>query len=83
MDFNDIWFVEDRLKTLRAVERQADLDAMGLFLATWGYTTSAERAEVAAERRITPLTLEQFCSDFSSWTRSRTIGETLSRGVAT
>ena len=78
----DIWFVEDRLKTLRSVERQADLDAVGLFLATWGYTTPAEQAEVVKDPRITPLTLKQFCGDFSTWTRSRTHGA-IPRGVST
>lgn len=80
VDYGDIWFVEDRLKTLRAVERQANLDAVGLFLATWGYTTPIEQAEAAADPRITPLTLEQFCGDFSTWTRT---GTTISRGGAT
>ncbi len=70
-DYGDIWFVEDRLKTLRSVEKQADLGAVGLFLATWGYTTAAEQAEATTGPRITPLTLEQFCGEFSAWTRSR------------
>lgn len=70
VDYDDIWFVEDRMPTLRAVEGQADLEAAGLFLATWGYNTPAERDEAGADRRITPLTLEQFCGDFSGWTRS-------------
>jgi phosphoglycolate phosphatase-like HAD superfamily hydrolase len=62
-----VWFVEDRLKTLRAVEPEADLDAVGLFFATWGYTLPVERLEVLADPRIVPLTLEQFCSDFAAW----------------
>lgn len=70
VDYGDIWFVEDRLPTLRAVEGEADLGVVGLFLATWGYNTPAERDEAAADRRITPLTLPQFCGDFSAWTRS-------------
>lgn len=78
--FADIWFVEDRLKTLRAVARQPDLEAVHLFLATWGYTAPAERAEVATDPRITPLTLEQFCGGFSAWTRMHTA---ISRGGAT
>lgn len=80
-DLADIWFVEDRLETLRAVNRQADLGALGLFLATWGYTTPAERAEAAADPRILPLTLEQFSGDFSAWTRPRT-ARAASRGDA-
>jgi len=80
-DYADIWFVEDRLKTLRSVKQQADLDAVSLFLATWGYTTPGEQAEVATDPRITSLTLEQFCGDFSAWTRPRTDG-TIPRGDA-
>jgi phosphoglycolate phosphatase-like HAD superfamily hydrolase len=63
----DIWFVEDRLKTLHSVEQQAELADVGLFLATWGYNTPAEQAEAAADPRIHPLSLPQFCSDFSAW----------------
>jgi phosphoglycolate phosphatase-like HAD superfamily hydrolase len=65
--YRDIWFVEDRLKTLHTVEQQPDLVEVGLFLATWGYNTPAERAESAADPRIHPLTLAQFCADFSAW----------------
>jgi phosphoglycolate phosphatase-like HAD superfamily hydrolase len=72
VDYDDIWFVEDRLKTLRSVQHQADLGAVGLFLATWGYTTVAEQAEVRTDPRIAPLTLEQFCGEFSVWMRPRT-----------
>jgi phosphoglycolate phosphatase-like HAD superfamily hydrolase len=68
--FADIWFVEDRLKTLQSVEQQPDLAAVRLFLATWGYTTPADREEAARDPRITSLRLEQFCGDFSGWTRS-------------
>ena len=72
VDYGDIWFVEDRLQTLRSVEQQADLCAVGLFLATWGYNTPTEQAEVATAPRISPLTLEQFYGEFSAWPRSRT-----------
>ena len=72
MDYGDIWFVEDRLKTLRSVQKQADLGAVGLFLATWGYTTPAEQTEVTTDTRITPLSLEQFCGEFTTWKQSRT-----------
>ena len=78
----EIWFVEDRLKTLRAVQQRGDLDAVGLFLATWGYNTPAERDAVRADRRIAPLTLEQFCEDFPAWIGPRARSN-LPRGVAT
>lgn len=80
--YRDIWFVEDRLKTLRSVQKQADLGAVGLFLATWGYTTPAEQAEVATDSRITPLSLAQFCGEFSAWKRSRT-DQAVPRGATT
>jgi phosphoglycolate phosphatase-like HAD superfamily hydrolase len=69
VQYGDIWFVEDRLKTLQSVERQADLAAVGLFLATWGYLVPADRKEAAGDPRIVTLTLAQFCGDFSAWTR--------------
>jgi phosphoglycolate phosphatase-like HAD superfamily hydrolase len=62
-----VWFVEDRLETLRAVERERELDQVSLFFATWGYTLPAEIAEAKADRRIAPLTLPQFCRDFAAW----------------
>jgi phosphoglycolate phosphatase-like HAD superfamily hydrolase len=67
--FQDIWFVEDRLKTLQSVEQDSGLDAVGLFFATWGYTTPAERTAAADDPRIVPLTLDRFAADFSAWTR--------------
>jgi phosphoglycolate phosphatase-like HAD superfamily hydrolase len=67
--YRDIWFVEDRLKTLHAVSREADLSDVGLFLALWGYLMPTDRDEAAADPRITPLTLDRFCGDFAAWTR--------------
>jgi len=69
VDYADIWFVEDRLKTLRSVERHADLNDVRLFLAIWGYNTPAEQDEAMKDQRIFPLTLEQFCGAFSTWKR--------------
>jgi len=71
VDCADIWFVEDRLKTLRSVQEQGDLKAVGLFLALWGYNTPAEQDEAREDTRIVPLTLDQFCDDFSCWARSQ------------
>ncbi len=68
--YTSIWFVEDRLKTLQAVEAEADLDQVGLFFATWGYATPDDRHNAAADPRIAPLTLEQFRADFPAWQRS-------------
>ncbi|HYL82537.1 MAG TPA: hypothetical protein VEU07_17095, partial [Candidatus Acidoferrum sp.] len=67
----DIWFVEDRLKTLQSVESQPDLAAVGLFLATWGYLMPGDRQEAARDPRTVPLTLDQFRQDFPAWRRPR------------
>jgi phosphoglycolate phosphatase-like HAD superfamily hydrolase len=69
VEYGHIWFVEDRLKTLRSVEEQTDLGAAGLFLATWGYLMPGDKEEAAGDSRIVPLTLDQFGRDFSTWTR--------------
>jgi hypothetical protein len=61
------WFVEDRLQTLQVVEKQADLQDVKLFLAKWGYNTSAERASIANDPNIHSLSLEQFCQNFEDW----------------
>jgi len=68
--FGDIWFVEDRLKTLQSIAQPADLEAVGLFLAAWGYNTPAEREKARADGRIVLLTLDQFCGEFTAWPRT-------------
>ncbi|MBE9012076.1 HAD family hydrolase [Pseudanabaenaceae cyanobacterium LEGE 13415] len=60
-----IWFVEDRLKTLQAVEKQETLANVELFLADWGYNTESERREKSD--RIHLLSLAQFIQNFSNW----------------
>jgi phosphoglycolate phosphatase-like HAD superfamily hydrolase len=67
--YRDVRFVEDRLKTLQAVERETDLADVGLHLALWGYLMPTDRDTAARDPRIVPLTLDQFCRDFSQWTR--------------
>jgi phosphoglycolate phosphatase-like HAD superfamily hydrolase len=62
-----IWFVEDRLETLRSIEQQPDLAGVQLFLADWGYNTATMRASVRGNRRIRLLSLSQFSEDFSTW----------------
>ena len=62
-----IWFIEDRLKTLRLVEQQPDLEPVKLYLADWGYNTASERESVRNTDRIRLLSLEQFVQDFSAW----------------
>jgi len=65
----EVWFVEDRLQALQAVEREPDLDGVRLVFATWGYTLPAERAAGAADPRIIPITLAEFGQGFEAWTR--------------
>jgi len=62
-----IWFVEDRLKTLQAVEKQETLADVALFLADWGYNTAAERQQAEKSDRIHLISLTQFSQDFSNW----------------
>jgi hypothetical protein len=62
-----LWFVEDRLETLQHVTTHADLDDVGLFLATWGYNTPEVRASVQDHGRIHLLRLEQFCGGLTTW----------------
>ena len=76
--YGDIWFVEDRLKTLQSIAQPVGLEAVSLFLATWGYNTPAERKETRADGRIVPLTLDQFCGEFAAWPRA---GGTVPRGA--
>lgn len=63
----NIWFVEDRLKTLQAVEKVPELAEVRLFLADWGYNTVTERKSVVNEPKIKLLNLGQFDADFADW----------------
>ena len=62
-----IWFVEDRLQTLRLVEQREGLENVTLFLADWGYNTASERHEAQKSDRIHLLSLAQFSQEFSGW----------------
>ena len=64
-----LWFVEDRLETLQHVTIHADLADVGLFLAAWGYNTSAARAVARADPRLRLLALDQFTRGLSAWPR--------------
>lgn len=63
----EIWFVEDRLKTLLTVQQHLDLAGVRLFLADWGYNTAAERNLVGQDPEIQLLSLEQFAQGFEQW----------------
>lgn len=62
-----LWFVEDRLETLRHVSRHSDLDDVELFLAGWGYNTAETRAAAGSDRRVRLLGLDQFRRGVSTW----------------
>ncbi len=66
-DAGALWFVEDRLATLKDVETDHALDGAALFLAAWGYNTPADRDAASRDARITLLTLGQFVQDFPAW----------------
>lgn len=64
------WFVEDRLKTLQAIQPQPELAGVALFLADWGYNTPAERLFAEQNPNLHLLSLHQFNQDFSAWIKS-------------
>jgi phosphoglycolate phosphatase-like HAD superfamily hydrolase len=62
-----IWFIEDRLKTLQNISLQPDLSQVRLYLANWGYNTETDRATAERDPKIHLLSLETFAQDFSAW----------------
>ncbi len=64
-----LWFVEDRLETLRHVTTHADLRDVGLFLAAWGYNTAETRAAAGRDGRVRLLELDQFRRGLGDWPR--------------
>jgi hypothetical protein len=66
-----LWFVEDRLETLRCVTTHPDLAEVGLFLATWGYNTARTRESVRGDGGIHPLSLAEFRAGLAAWPRPR------------
>ena len=65
--YTQIWFVEDRFETLKAMTLQADLPSVALFLGDWGYNTQRERDEAAAHPSVRLLTLKRFTQPFKNW----------------
>ncbi|MBP0018807.1 MAG: HAD family hydrolase [Cyanobacteria bacterium SBLK] len=63
---DNIWFVEDRLKTLELVAEQSDLKAVSLYLGDWGYNTQKMRDSIADNPRIHLLSLEEFTGNFEN-----------------
>ena len=62
-----VWFVEDRIETLRHVAGHPDLGDVGLFLAAWGYNTPQTRAAVRGDGRIRLLELDRFGRGLAAW----------------
>ena len=63
----DIWFIEDRLKTLESVKTQPELENVTLFLADWGYNTIGDRDSILTDDRLHLLSLKQFTQEFEAW----------------
>jgi phosphoglycolate phosphatase-like HAD superfamily hydrolase len=63
----ELWFVEDRLQTLRQVQSVPELEPVLLFLAAWGYNLPEEREEAARNPRLHLLSLEQLSQPFEQW----------------
>jgi phosphoglycolate phosphatase-like HAD superfamily hydrolase len=64
--YDEIWFVEDRLATLRAVRSQAELANVRLFLADWGYNLASERA-LADREGFGLLSLDRMGRGLEGW----------------
>jgi len=62
-----VWFVEDRVNTLRSVQQQLDLTGVKLYLADWGYNTDRDRILGRETPGIELLTLSQFASGLANW----------------
>lgn len=65
--YQSIWFVEDRLKTLDQVIQQPDLSGVKLFLADWGYNLAQERDRAALSDRIQVIGLVDFTGPLEQW----------------
>lgn len=62
-----IWFVEDRLKTLDKVKHTPELSHVTLYLADWGYNTMGDRHQATQDQRIHLLSPSSFAQDFAAW----------------
>jgi phosphoglycolate phosphatase-like HAD superfamily hydrolase len=65
-----LWFVEDRLKTLQSVQQQSDLQNVRLYLADWGYNTAEQQDIARHDPKIELLSLAEFAREFSNWPQS-------------
>ncbi|MGD1909392.1 MAG: HAD family hydrolase [Rivularia sp. (in: cyanobacteria)] len=63
----NLWFIEDRIKTLQKVKEKTDLEDVELFLADWGYNTPTDREVAQKDMRIQLISQSQFVQDFDKW----------------
>jgi phosphoglycolate phosphatase-like HAD superfamily hydrolase len=63
----ELWFVEDLLKTLQKIQQKETLKDIVLFLAEWGYNRPADREFIKTQSSIYSLSLAQFILDFPQW----------------
>ncbi|KFF41008.1 MAG: putative phosphatase [Candidatus Atelocyanobacterium thalassa isolate SIO64986] len=63
----NLWFVEDLLKTLITAQNEEDLRGIKLFLADWGYNTIKIRSLAKKKKDIYLLSLNKFSKNFSTW----------------
>jgi len=63
----EIWFVEDRLETLKSILKEKRLQGIGLFLARWGYNLDKSKEDAQKDPSINLLSLEQFQAPFKEW----------------
>ncbi len=63
-----VWFIEDRLKTLISMQGLPDLTDVQLYLATWGYNTPEERLRIGNEHpSLASLSLNQLLQPLETW----------------
>ncbi|MDJ0732418.1 MAG: HAD hydrolase-like protein [Crocosphaera sp.] len=67
---NNLWFIEDLLRTLNKVKSQPDLTEVNLLLADWGYNTPKTHQIVKQDSTINLLSLDTFSQEFSQWINS-------------
>ena len=60
VNFEDVYFIEDRLEALELVYQQPDLQAIKLYLALWGYNTYLVKEKAQQLPYINSLSLAQF-----------------------
>ncbi len=66
-DLAQLWFIEDRLPTLKKIRTHPDLDRIKLYLADWGYNTSTDRENAQHDPSIQLLNLDTFTQAYSAW----------------